>query len=265
MNETETNQPMNKRQIFLLFMRYLAVAIVTVWLLSFVFEMLHPEDLAPGFMSLTAAIIFFYITIPIIGFWIYSFIKSISRRTKADKILLWFHLADLLILGIGIYFANQPPVKCDAFIMEKNCKGETGFWMRDIAHRYRRMLPDSTRLHVEFDRSDALQSDILSKQDLKKLENDLEYFCGCIGIDIDNYSHSGYSTILFRRIGMGMYAFRFYDHPLTPEQRDSLNDDPCLIVYNDSTVFEFMAGVLGAQTFPGKSEYVEAQHKSKDK
>ena len=37
------------------------------------------------------------------------------------------------------------------------------------------------------------------------------------------------------------------------------------IVYNDSTVLEFMAGVLGAQTFPGKSEYVEAQNKCKDK
>lgn len=265
MNETETNQPMNKRQIFLLFMRYIAVAIVTVLLLAFMFEMSHLDDFGPGFMLLAAAIIFFYITIPIIGFWIYSFIQSIGRRTKADKILLCFHLADLLILGMGIYFANQPLQKCDAFIMAENCKGETGFWMRDIAHRYRRMLPDSTRLHVEFDRSDAQQSDILSKQDLKKLENDLEDFCGCMGIDIDNYSHTGYSTILFRRIGMGMYAFRFYDRPLSPEQQDSLNDNPCLIVYNDSIVFEFMAGVLGAQTFPGKSEYVEAQNKCKDK
>lgn len=50
----------------------------------------------------------------------------------------------------------------------------------------------------------------------------------------------------------GMFAFRFYDRPLTPEQQDSLNDDPCLIVYNDSTVFEFMAGVLGTQAFPCK-------------
>lgn len=265
MNETETNQSMNKRQIFLLFMRYIAVVAVTILLLAFMFEMSHPYDFGPGVMLLAAAIVFFYITIPVIGFWIYSFIKSISRRTKTDKILLWFHFADLLILGIGIYFANQPPLKCDAFIMEQNCKGETGFWMRNIAHSYRRMLPDSTRLHVEFDKSEALQSDILSKQDLKELENDLEDFCGCIGIDINNYSHTGYSTILFQRIGMGMYAFRFYDRPLTPEQQDSLNDDPCLIVYNDSTVFEFMAGVLGAQTFPGKNEYVEAQNKCKDK
>ncbi len=117
-----------------------------------------------------------------INLWQYSFIKSISWRTKTDKILLWFHFADLLILGMGIYFANQPPLKCDAFIMAENCKGETGFWMRNIARRCRKMLPDSTRLHVEFDRSDTLQPDILSKQDLKKLKNDLEDFCGCIGI-----------------------------------------------------------------------------------
>lgn len=256
---------MNKRQIFLRFMRYIAVVIVSVWLLAFMLEMSHPDEFMAGFMLLAAAIIFFYITIPIIGFWIYSFIKSIKRRTKTDKILLWFHFTDLLILGIGLYLANQPPLKCDAFIMAENCKGETGFWMRNTAHRYRNMLPDSTRLHVEFDKSDTPQSDILSKQDLKKLENDLEDLCGCMGIDVDNYSHSGYSSILFRRIGMGMYAFRFYDHPLTPEQQESLNADPCLIVYNDSTVFEFMAGVLGAQTFPGKNEYIEAQHECKNK
>lgn len=89
-----------------------------------------------------------------INLWQYSFIKSISWRTKTDKILLWFHFADLLILGIGIYFANRPPLKCDAFIMEQNCKGETGFWMRNIARRCRKMLPDSTRLHVEFIRED---------------------------------------------------------------------------------------------------------------
>ena len=106
MNETETNQPMNKRQIFLLFMRYIAVAIVTVLLLAFMFEMSHLDDFGPGFMLLAAAIIFFYITIPfiVIGFWIYSFIKSIGRRTKADKILLCFHFADLLIFNDSVNF-----------------------------------------------------------------------------------------------------------------------------------------------------------------
>ena len=61
-------------------------------------EMSHPDYFAPGFMLLAAAAIFFYITIPLIGFWIYSFVKAIRRHTKTDKILLWAHAADLEVV-----------------------------------------------------------------------------------------------------------------------------------------------------------------------
>lgn len=252
---------MNKRQAFLRFMRWAAVVVVTVVLLAFMIEMFDPDDFGPGFLILSAAVIFFYITIPIIGFWVYSFVTAVVRRTETDRILLWFHLADLVILGFGVYLATRPPLKCDAFIMAQNCKGETGFWMRNIAHRYRDMLPDSTRLYVEFDNDGIPPSEILSEEDMKKLKRELYDFCGCIGIEIDRPSRTGYSTLLFRRVGMGLYAFRLYDHPLAARQQDSLNADPCMIVCNDSTVFEFRSGVLGAQSFPGKQEYVEAQNK----
>lgn len=250
---------MDRRQRFLRFMRYLSVAVVTVLLLAFV-DVVFQQDapaISPGLFILMCAVVFFYVTIPIVGFWLYSFIIAIRRRTKTDRILLWLHIADLLILVIGVYLANLPPLRCDAFIMAQQCKGETGFWMRNIVGRYRNMLPDSTHLCVEFNNDRLPQCDILSERDMKKLKEELEDFCGCIGMEIDSYSDSDYSTILFRRINMGMYAFRFYDHPLTPQQCDSLNADECLIVYNDSTVFEFRAGVLGAQSFPGKQEFIE--------
>ncbi len=75
----------------------------------------------------------------------------------------------------------------------------------DIADRYRRMLPDSSQLIVEFENRSMPQSIALNKQDMEKLENELED-CGCIGIEINNYSNPDYSTLRFRRIGMGMFV-----------------------------------------------------------
>lgn len=80
---------------------------------------------------------------------------------------------------------------------------------------------------------------------------------GCIGMEIDNYGLSPYTTFRFRRVGMGMYSFRLYDEPLSRAQQDSQNADDRLIVYDDSTVFELGGGVLGAQYFVGKQEFLE--------
>ena len=92
------NESMNKKQTFLRFMRCVSVITVTVMLLAFVSELSHPDDFGPGFMLLAVACMFFYITIPLIGFWIYSFVKAIRRHTKTDKILLWAHAADLEVV-----------------------------------------------------------------------------------------------------------------------------------------------------------------------
>ena len=255
---------MNKKQVFLRFMRYVTVAVVTVILL-FVFILSIGLD---GFDLDLALFVFilifsalFFITLPSAVFWIYSFIKAIKRRTKTDRILLWFHITDLLLLGMIIYLANQPPHKCDAFIMAECYNGEPVFWMWNTADHYRNMLPDSTRLVVELDNDEMPQSDILSEFEMKKLKERLDYL-GCIGIDVNNYPNSEYSTIRFRRIGMGMYSFRLYHHPLTRQQQDSINANECLIVYNDSTVFEFGGGVFGPQVFVGKDEFLKSRNKN---
>lgn len=72
-------------------------------------------------------ILVFLVIIPLIGFWIYSFVKAVRRRTKTDKILLWFHIADLLLIGGSVYLLNRSPMKCDAFIMAEYYNGETVF------------------------------------------------------------------------------------------------------------------------------------------
>ena len=207
----------------------------------------------------------FYITIPVMGFWIYSLTKSVRRSTKTDKVLLWFHILDLLMLATCVYLVNQPPRKCDAYIMAEHCEGENAFFMRTIAERYKNMLPDSTQFYVEFEDGDIPQSDIFSETDLKQLKRELEECCFCIGISINNYSDPDYSRLLFRRIGTGMYSFRFYDQPLSQSQRDSLNSDEYLIVYNDSTVFEYDAGAFGNLAFPGKHEFIENLNNHRNK
>ena len=60
-------------------------------------------------------------------------------------------------------------------------------------------------------------TNVLDEQYMKKLKSELED-CGCIGIDINDYSCPDYSVLRFRRIGMGMYSFRLYDYPLTRQQ-----------------------------------------------
>ena len=60
---------------------------------------------------------------------------------------------------------------------------------------------------------------------------------------------------------MGMYSFLLYDIALTPAQRDSMKNNECLIVYNDSTVFEFGGGDVGIQYFVGKQEFLDGLEK----
>lgn len=58
-----------------------------------------------------------------------------------------------------------------------------------------------------------------------------------------------------------MYSFLLYDIALTPAQRDIINGNECLIVYNDSTVFEFGGGDVGVQYFVGKQEFLDGLEK----
>lgn len=263
MNNTkdEAGRPVSKKLSLLRFMRYADVAIVTLCLLALLIYSTDTKDDGFVYLFLFFAVVAFYITIPIIGLWIYSFAKAIARRTKTDKILLWFHAADLLLLGMIVYMCNLPSRNCDAFIMAEYYEEGNGYRMRGIAERYRRMLPDSSRLVVELGDDSMPQSSVLSEQDLKRLESELED-CGCIGIDINNYSSPDYSRLRFRRVGMGMYSFRLYDYPLSRQRQDSINANECLIVYNDSTVFEFGGGVIGVQYFVGKHEFMETRNKT---
>ena len=169
MENNATHKPQNNRQVFLRFMRIVAVTLVTLWLLVLMIASADSDDLWFSLMIVSALVIFF-VTIPITGFWLYSFIKAVRCRTKTDKILLWFHIVDLLMCGAVICFANQPTHKCDAFIMAQYCRGENAFWMRSTVAQYKNMLPDNTELYVEIKHGTVPQSDILSEREMKELK-----------------------------------------------------------------------------------------------
>lgn len=97
---------MNKRVAFVRFMRYASVFAVTVWEYVLLFASFSTNEWHL-LMCLILTVMFFFITLPILGFWIYSFIRAVIKRTKTDNILLFFHVADLFLLGIVIYLSNH--------------------------------------------------------------------------------------------------------------------------------------------------------------
>ncbi|MDE6264517.1 MAG: hypothetical protein K2M11_05155 [Paramuribaculum sp.] len=111
----------NTRATFLQVMRYASVFSITAVLLLFAFVAAVNDD-AGFFISwcLVLLAVVFYIIIPIIGFWIYSFIESIRHNTKTDKMLLYFQIADLLLIGFVAYKCNLYEPDCNAVIMAKH-------------------------------------------------------------------------------------------------------------------------------------------------
>lgn len=265
MEECPNKQRVGSKQVFLRLMRYVSVFSVTivVTIMAIMCSGLDGFDLDLAlFCFILIFTYLFFITLPIIGFWIYSFIKSIKRRTKTDCLLLYFHIVDLILLGLIIYLdVSRGELDCNAELMAEHYE-IYGYEMRNVANQAREMLPDCGG-KIVYELGDSIyvsHEPVPSYKQLDKLKEQIEGV-GCIGIETDNRGKSDCTTIRFRRIGMGMYSFRLYDRPLTRNQQDSINADPCLIVYNDSTVFEFGGGVFGVQHFVGKDEFLKSRNK----
>lgn len=244
-------------------LRCMAVAVVTVALIVLFITTTGNDDF--WFVTfILIAVMFFYVSIPIIGLWIYSFIKSIRRRDQTDKVLLYFHIADLLLLGLVIIMAKRPAFNCDADIMADHYD-RYGSEMHALAKDTRNILPDSSWLSVEFGGEDYIaETKLLNASQLKDLERALNDV-GCIGIEVGKDINTKYTVMRFRRQGMGLYSFILYDRILTKEQQDSINDDISLIVYNDSTVFMYGAGAFGNMNFIGKEEFMHERPIAADK
>lgn len=206
------------------------------------------------YLVLSLYSIFFFV-LAVVGFWIYSFIKSVKKHTSTDKVLLYFYVSDLLLLGVLIWQFNRPALDCNADIMAEYCD-TNGKEMRRVVNETRKLLPDSTLLVLRFDHTDIWTNTDLPDEELKNGIVCALGKIGCKGIEIDNYGKLGFTTFWFRRTIDGEYLFRLYDKPLTCKQQDSLNTDERQIVYNDSILFLFRTSPARSCYFVGKEEFV---------
>lgn len=81
----ETGRPVNKDPLFLQFLRYAAVIVVSVCLLALSICSIAAKDDVWLICFIFIAFMAFYITIPIIALWIYSFVLAIHYAIHKDR------------------------------------------------------------------------------------------------------------------------------------------------------------------------------------
>lgn len=231
------------------------IVVITMIVLGFVpFLVLVYDDVALLMLFMACAVLWFLV-IPFVCGWIYSFVKSIRCRAKHDKILLTLHFVNI-IQFIIICTLNTT---CSAEIMEAHYiehKQEFQTFIDNTRHK----LPDSTSIDIEFNRRGEidrlLTNTEIDQSFINELRSDLEKI-GCRGFSTNNYNSTNCSVFLFRRIDLGAYYFYLYTHPLTDEEVDKFNNDPGYIVYDRQTLLYYGGGAIGTQEFIGKEEYLQ--------
>lgn len=246
----------NNRTEILKSFRKVSVILVTLLLLTILLSVSMDEDMIIFFVIILLVQNFF-LSIPIIAFWLYSFILFIFYYKYTSKTLRILHFLDIaIVIGILLQISSHT---CDATTMEKHYNNHS-IEMRVLISETRKMLTDSVPLFLEFEHSKPTHETGLSEHQIKQLKQSLERV-GCIGININPSDSLKYGTLLFRRVGMGLYSYRLYKSPLHKTDLDNINADDRYIVYNDSTVFEYAGGVFGTQIFEGKDSYLQNRNK----
>ena len=252
---------------------WIAIQYICVLFLSFCFIGLIVSD----FLFIWVIVLLIWLFIPAVVVACISFISSLRCNSRHKKILLILNVINILLF---LFPFINPSGKCNADIMEKHYTEYGGRMKQIYCSLYDKMTP-GCYVHIEFEHGDVsmfhfsngsgegesnwdpseekidslLTQSGLDRKSLAWLEKELDKI-GCISISMQAIPGKSF-CIGFRRIGMGMYSFRFLDHPLSTEEQDSINADPLLIVYNDSTVFEYGSGAFGSMNFPGKEEYLK--------
>ena len=95
----------------------------------------------------------------------------------------------------------------------------------------------------------------LTKEEMRNIRRMLRQADG-IGIT----THADYTELRYRRVGFGLYLYRFYNRPIPADEWDKM--DCSLIPYNDTVVFEYAGGAIGGICFPGREEYLVVRRKN---
>ena len=180
-----------------------------------------------------------------------------------------------LVFLIAYLTLGNAQQRCDADIMERHLTKKQDAMLAAINYTHQALAKDS-RVTIEFrhgrvetfyinngtysaiDEADLQQKMRfvgLTKEEMRNIRRMLRQ-AGCIGIT----THADYTELRYRRVGFGLYLYRFYNHPIPADEWDKM--DCSLIPYNNTVVFEYAGGAIGGICFPGREEYLEVRRKN---
>ncbi|MBR3489207.1 MAG: hypothetical protein IKH33_07795 [Bacteroidales bacterium] len=180
-----------------------------------------------------------------------------------------------LVFLIAYFTIGNAQQRCDADIMERHLAKKQDAMLAAINYTHQALAKDS-KVTIEFrhgrvetfyinngtysaiDEADLQQKMRfvgLTKEEMRNIRRMLRQ-AGCIGIT----THADYTELWYRRVGFGLYLYRFYNRPIPADEWDKM--DCSLIPYNDTVVFEYAGGAIGGICFPGREEYLEVRRKN---
>ena len=194
-------------------------------------------------------------------------LKTRGRRTSAGNNVLFVLDSVALLFLVAYLIIGCAQQSCDADIMERHLAKKRDAMLAAIDYTHHALAKDS-RVTIEFhhgkvdifninngtysaiDEADLQQKMRfvgLTQQEMRTVRRLLRQ-AGCIGIK----TRADYTELWFRRVGFGLYTYRFYNRPLSADEWDKMMDDCSLIPYNDTVVFEYASGAIGGICFPGR-------------
>ena len=171
------------------FLRHFSVISVTVYLTLILVSLFQATGGLYWFL-IVIAIFGFFISIPIVVFWVYSFVLSLKALLSAkslnrkDLIYFYIQIFDLCLTVAVIVLGLCTEFKTEADLMQDHYEMK---WheMRSVVNDTRKLLPDSVSFGVEFNDTGYWPgTGVLTASQLNNLKIRLRDV-GCIGIDID--------------------------------------------------------------------------------
>ena len=201
-------------------------------------------------------------------------LKKRGRRTPAGNKALFVLDSVVLAFLIAYLTIGNAQQRCDADIMERHLAKKQDAMLAAIDYTHQALAKDS-KVTIEFrhgkvetfyinngtysaideaDMEQKMRFVGLTQEEMRNIRRMLRQ-AGCIGIS----THEDYTELWFRRVGFGLYNYRFYYRPIPTDEWNEMLDDCTLIPYNDMVVFEYASGAIGSLCFPSKEEYM-SQH-----
>ena len=210
---------------------------------------------------------------PLMIWAIIVFLQSFWTKGFLWKIYLIWGCVILILVGAYFISSTKFGTKCNPDIMAEhydNNKSE----LQELIDYTNHSLYKGAEMRLEFEhdgisifhvkRNDSIWScnwDVssdekidslmqvvgLDQEELKNIRRKLRKL-GCISIETAT-THSDYTNIGFRRVGLGKYSYRIYNRSMNPEEEKEYDEDPMFIPYTDRVVFEYGGGAAGPQSF----------------